>query len=106
MDRLNCTATWSMSLAVLLLGLESLVVLVTVAVLVWSPVVEAGTVKVTVMLLFAPAATVPNAAVKLPPGPRVTLPKLSVTVPRVKPDGKMSDTDTFWASEGPLLVTV
>src|SRR5438105_2870494 len=45
------------------------------------------------MLLLAPAAMVTRAAVKLPPVPGVTLPKLSVIVPWAKPAGQVSATE-------------
>src|SRR5437868_5135282 len=93
--------TVSVSLVVLLAVFESLVVLVTVAVLVWSPVVDDGTVKLMVRVAEAPEASVPTVQVLLE-----KVPLLGVAVPSVKPAGNRSLTDTFCASEGPLLVTV
>src|SRR5947208_1356690 len=99
-DRSALAPTVSVSVAVLLLGLESGVVLVVVTVLVWGPGgVEAGTVNVTVMALSAPEAMVPRVAVKLPPVPCVTVPNGSLIVPWLKPDGQVSLTDTFLASD-------
>src|SRR5438093_1211259 len=95
-DRSALVTTVSVSVAVLLLGLESLVVLVVVTVSVWGPGgVEAGTVKVTVMLLLPPLAMVPRVGVNSAPVPGVTVPNGSLTVPWLKPDGQVSLTDTF-----------
>src|ERR1051326_1391497 len=107
MDRSALVLTVSVSVAVLLLGLVSGVELVVTTVSVWGPGgVEAGTVKVTVMLLLALAAMVPSVAVKLPPVPDVTVPNGSLMVPWVNPAGQTSLTETFWASDGPKLCTV
>jgi len=91
--------TVSVSLAVLLPGLGSLVVLETVAVFVWLAVVELGTVESTVTVAEPPEAIVPSAQVKL--GLPVQVPCEGVTVLRVKPAGQMSDRVTDAASDGP-----
>src|SRR5437764_15322519 len=101
MDRSALVATWSVSLALLLLGLASLVVLLTVAVLVWSPVVEDGTVKSIVRVAEAPEASVPTVQVLL-----AKLPWLGVAVPSVKPDGKASAHATLRTSGGAPVVVV
>src|ERR1051326_8487392 len=104
MDRSALVLTVSVSVAVLLLGLVSGVELVVVTVSVCGPGgVEAGTVKVTVMLLLALARMVPKVAVKLPPVPGVTVPNGLVMVPWVKPAGQVSLIDTLSASDGPAL---
>src|SRR2546421_168072 len=93
------------SVAVLLLGSGSLVVELTVAELTCGfAVVEAGTVYVTVTVAFAPLATVPSEQPKL--GLPEQLPCEGVTVPRVKPAGQVSKSDTACASDGPALCTV
>src|SRR5437763_516929 len=95
----------SVSVAVLLPLTGSGLALLTDAVLVWLLVVEAGTVNVTVMLLLVPEATVPKGAVKLLPV-LVTVPKLSVMLPWEIGRASCRVRATFWASEGPLLLTV
>src|SRR5438105_2801913 len=101
MARSDTSATVSVSEAVLLFVLGSLVLLVTVAVLVWSPVVEAGTVYLMVSVAEAPETSVPTVQVLLE-----KLPTLGVAILSLKPVGKVSATDTFWASDRPPLCTV
>src|SRR5438093_1594770 len=100
-DRSALVLTVSVSLAVLLVALGSLVVLLTVAVLVWLAVVADGTVYLLVKVAEAPEASVPSPYTSLFRSPWVT-----VVEPSLKPAGKASATDTPWASEGPLLLTV
>src|SRR5258707_117374 len=92
-----------LNVAVLLAALLSLVVLVTVAVSVSVvPLGTAGLIVATrVIVRVAPAAKGPTRSVKAVPAP---LPSLAET--KVSPAGSVSVTNTFWALEGPLLVTV
>jgi hypothetical protein len=58
---------------------------------------------VTVTVAFAPLAIVPSEQVKL--GLPVHVPCEGVTVPRVKPAGHGSESDTPAAADGPALLT-
>jgi hypothetical protein len=77
------------------------------AVLVWLPVVEAGTVYPTVTVALPPETIVPIEHEKSGPDPMFEqVPCDGVTVPRVKPVGQVSVTEAPVASDGPVLATV
>jgi hypothetical protein len=104
-DRSAEVATVLESVAVLLAGVESVVVVLTVAEFTCGLVVVlAGTVYVALIVAEPPAAIVPREHVKLGPAPHE--PCEGVTVPWLNPAGHVSLTDTDCASEGPLLLTV
>src|SRR5438874_645611 len=96
--------TVSVSDAVSLAPFGSETAEVTVTVLVWAPVVDDGTVYVTVIVAPPDAGIVPNAQVKL--GPPAQLPCDGVTEPWENPAGHESLTLTPVASDGPAFATV
>ena len=98
-ERSACVFTVVVCVEVLLEGVGSGVVLVTVATLVRLPETLLLTVAVRVMVAEAPAARVPMVhvgALHCPEGLALT---------KVRPVGSTSLTETLWASEVPLLVT-
>ena len=74
----------------------------TLAWLVIEPVVPASTSTVTVICFAAPAAILPREQVGTPPGSSA---QPSVD-PKLTPEGRVSVTTTFCASDGPLFCTV
>jgi hypothetical protein len=103
-ERSALVVTVFVSEAVLLPLSGSLTWLETVAVFAWLPVVELGTVYVTVTVADPPFAIVPSEQLKL--GDPLQLPCDGVTAPRLKPAGQVSVTPTPVASDGPAFATV
>ena len=95
--------TESVSLAVVV---EDVLVveLETVAVFVWSPSVDDGTVYAAVIVALPPAGIVPSEQVKFVAASQE--PCDGLTVPCAKPAGQTSATETSRASDGPVFVTV
>ena len=87
--------------ALLLPGLGSAVVALTVAVLVTFTPAEPDAVAVTVRVALAPLARVPMAQT-----PPVYVPELGVAETKVRPLGRASVTETPAAALGPLFLTV
>src|SRR6516165_624045 len=105
-DRWAWLVTVVMDVPVLLLVLGSAVLLVAVAWLVRTvPLgVFALTPKVMVSVAVAPLAMVPKLKFNWLPV-RTPLPWLALALWKLRPGGKLSVSVTFWASDGPLLLT-
>src|SRR5438552_3452294 len=100
MDRSALVVIVSVSPAVLLPLTGSLVLLLTVAVFVLLAVVDERTPRSTLFPYTTLFRSVPTVQVLL-----LKLPWVTVVEPSVKPAGKVSATDTLWASDRPELHT-
>ena len=100
------------SVSELLLGSVSVVALETVTVLVSVPDADASTLTTSWKVAVAPAGTVVAVAVTVPVPPAAGVmsvkagPVVCIAETKVVLAGSGSLRTTFWASEGPLLVTV